>query len=79
MRDDEERAEARRSLSFLHALRVAIPASLDDGSETKAAYQKFERELITKSNGAPPAEKKPRYSASKTNNRKPARRAPKPA
>jgi hypothetical protein len=65
LRDDEERAEARRALSFLQSLRQAIPASLDDSDDTKDAFQKYESELIAKANGTPPAPKKRRYTASK--------------
>ncbi len=65
MRDDEERAEARRTLSFLQCLRQAIPASLDDDTETKATYEKFESDLVAKVNGAPAPKKKRRYSPSK--------------
>ena len=53
MRDDEERAEARRALSFLQSLRVAIPAALDDSSATKEAFKNHEADLIAKNNGTP--------------------------
>lgn len=65
MTEDEERAEARRALSFLQSLRQAIPASLDDSTDTKSAFEKYESDLIAKSNGTPPAPKKRRYTPSK--------------
>jgi len=46
-------------------VRHAIPASLDDTAAVRDPYQKFEAELIAKSNGSPAQPKKKRYAPSK--------------
>lgn len=46
-----ERAEARSTLGLLQAIRQAVPASLDNSSTTRAAFEKYEAGLIAKANG----------------------------
>lgn len=63
-----ERAEARRTLGFLQAVRQAVPASLDNSNGTRTAYEQFEAALVAKANGAMP-EKARRWQPSKSKTR----------
>lgn len=49
---------------MLSALRMAIPASLDNSSQTRTAFEQFERGLIAKATGTTPQEHK-RWAPSK--------------
>jgi hypothetical protein len=61
----QERAEARRALGTLQALRLAIPASISSESAPGNAYLNHEKGLLAKANGEPPKPKKKRYTESK--------------
>lgn len=73
MRDEDERAEARRTLALLQALRTAIPASLD--AKAADGYREHEAALIGRANGQPAA-KAARYAPSATDSKQPARCSP---